>query len=625
MPIEQRDTTDEIIHLDDFSGGFNDQRIPTHLANNQASDAQDVLCTPRGVFKRPGGSVIFTKPSGTDPVLGLFGKFRRAVDLTELFRWDKLRMHRMAGAAWDEILLDQAVVPELVTNGGFDADTDWTKGTGWTIAAGVATAAAASSDLSQAIDLFDGTQYELTFTISNFSAGDVTPKVRGTSGTTRSSDGVFTETITAGSASPSLLEFTGAAFSADIDVISLKLKNPSAWTGSNSDFFTAQNFGSFVYFSNGEENIQRHQFATLTRGLVHASAPSCKYMTRFAERIFCGAAGGSSRRVQWHVRGDATDWSGRGSGSIDLKLIEGDITGIDVLPDHMVIYQDGGIMIATETGDVDNPLEYFPNPGPGIGLFAPLTLVNLGRRHLFLGSEPGQGFSVYELSLGGLRDIGNPIRRFLNDVLDIATAESSHASYDPQTRCYILWLQGTGSPAMKGIAFQLETETWGAKWNTPQPSVAIPTYSHAALKGSSGFARGEFLFVGMSTGDVIRYSPTLERDGASDIITGIWESKDFRIEPPLYDILGMDVLVATRGGGDIKVSISTDGGATFEADQTNTMTAGTREQIKTFRFGFDKAGKSVRVRIKNDTLNESLDLRELTIVVHRASQTRDDT
>ncbi len=625
MPPEQRDTTDEIIHVDDFSGGFNDQHIPTKLANNQASDAQDVLCTPRGVFKRPGGSVIFTKPFAT-AILGLFGKFRRSVDLTELFRWDKFRMHKMDTSAWAEITIDQDAVPELVTNGGFDADTDWTKGAGWSIAAGVATAAAASSDLEQAIDLFDGTDYELRFTVSNYTAGTVTPKVRGTAGAAVSVDGDFTETITAGSASPSLLQLTGVALSADIEVVSLRLKNPSGlFTGTNSDFFAAQNFGSFVYFSNGVENIQRHQFGTTIRGLVHANAPACKYMVRFAERIFCGVADGSSRRVQWPVRGDAADWSGRGSGSVDLKLIEGEITGMSFLPDHMVVYQDAGIQIATETGDVDNPLEYFPNPGAGVGLVAPLTLVSFGRRDIFLGSEPGQGFSVYELSLGGLRDIGNPIRRFLNDVLDIATIDSSHASYDPQTRCYVLWLQGTGSPAMKGIAFQLETETWGAKWTTPQPGVAIPTYSEAALKDSSGFARGEFLFVGMSTGDVIRYDPTLERDGSSGIITGVWESKDFRIEPPLHDILGMDVLVATRGGGDLKVSISTDGGASFETDKTNTMTVGTREQIKTFKFGFDKGGKSVRVRITNDVLNEPLDLRELTIVVHRSAQTLDDT
>jgi hypothetical protein len=48
-----------------------------------------------------------------------------------------------------EILFKQGV--DVVTNGTFDADSDWTKGTGWTIAAGVASAsgAAALSDLFQ--------------------------------------------------------------------------------------------------------------------------------------------------------------------------------------------------------------------------------------------------------------------------------------------------------------------------------------------------------------------------------------------------------------------------------------------------------------------------------------------
>ena len=38
----------------------------------------------------------------------------------------------------------------LVTNGGFDTDTDWTKGTGWTIGSGVATGAAGTASSLQA-------------------------------------------------------------------------------------------------------------------------------------------------------------------------------------------------------------------------------------------------------------------------------------------------------------------------------------------------------------------------------------------------------------------------------------------------------------------------------------------
>ncbi len=41
-----------------------------------------------------------------------------------------------------------ALGPELVTNGGFDADTDWTKAAGWSIAAGVATSLTTAGNIS---------------------------------------------------------------------------------------------------------------------------------------------------------------------------------------------------------------------------------------------------------------------------------------------------------------------------------------------------------------------------------------------------------------------------------------------------------------------------------------------
>ena len=53
--------------------------------------------------------------------------------------------------------------PELVTNGGFDTDTDWTKGTGWTIGGGqlVATSAASTST-TQSVTLVGGSVYQIT-------------------------------------------------------------------------------------------------------------------------------------------------------------------------------------------------------------------------------------------------------------------------------------------------------------------------------------------------------------------------------------------------------------------------------------------------------------------------------
>lgn len=72
-----------------------------------------------------------------------------------------------ANATFDNITIIQA----LVTNGTFDSDTGWTKGVGWTIAGGVATAVAGStSSLSQGLTLEDGKTYRISGVISNLTA-----------------------------------------------------------------------------------------------------------------------------------------------------------------------------------------------------------------------------------------------------------------------------------------------------------------------------------------------------------------------------------------------------------------------------------------------------------------------
>tara|TARA_R110000824_G_scaffold40166_1_gene120640 strand:- start:4519 stop:6642 length:2124 start_codon:yes stop_codon:yes gene_type:complete len=70
---------------------------------------------------------------------------------------------------------------ETVTNGTFASDSDWTKGTGWTIGAGVATASAGTgSDLSQSLTLTPGAYFVLEFDLTR-SAGTIQPKLGGTS------------------------------------------------------------------------------------------------------------------------------------------------------------------------------------------------------------------------------------------------------------------------------------------------------------------------------------------------------------------------------------------------------------------------------------------------------------
>lgn len=109
---------------------------------------------------------------------------------------------------------------ELVTNGVFGADTNWTKVT-WTIAAGVASIAGAATDtMTQSIAIIPGQNYIVTFTVTSFTGGTVTPILGGTSGTSRGSAATFTEIIKAGSTN-TLISFSAAAATLSIDNVSI--------------------------------------------------------------------------------------------------------------------------------------------------------------------------------------------------------------------------------------------------------------------------------------------------------------------------------------------------------------------------------------------------------------------
>ena len=116
----------------------------------------------------------------------------------------------------------------FVANGGFDTDTDWTKGDGWTIAGGVAVGVPAelTSHLSQPIDLIAG-NWTVDFDVVSRTAGavqaflDLTIAV----GTMRNSAGHYQESFTStGHTTFSMRK--NAAFSGSIDNVVLTYLGP---------------------------------------------------------------------------------------------------------------------------------------------------------------------------------------------------------------------------------------------------------------------------------------------------------------------------------------------------------------------------------------------------------------
>ena len=125
------------------------------------------------------------------------------------------------------------------TNGGFATDTDWTKGTGWTIAAGVATkASGTASDIEQNQTVTNTVTYQTIFTISNITGGAIFVRLAGTAGTSRSTNGTFIENIVAGAgADPKLELVADASFAGDIDDVGVFANTGDVWEDAFTTIF----------------------------------------------------------------------------------------------------------------------------------------------------------------------------------------------------------------------------------------------------------------------------------------------------------------------------------------------------------------------------------------------------
>ena len=116
-----------------------------------------------------------------------------------------------------------AVVPaaslgnNVIVNGDFTADRDWSKGTGWTISGGSANcdgSQTGATNLTPNVDnVTNNTVYKTTYTISNYVSGSIRIKLGNTGqGQYHSANGTYTEEIKA-----LVTTFPRSQFNADVD------------------------------------------------------------------------------------------------------------------------------------------------------------------------------------------------------------------------------------------------------------------------------------------------------------------------------------------------------------------------------------------------------------------------
>ena len=124
--------------------------------------------------------------------------------------------------------------PELVTNGDFATDSDWTKGTGWSISGNAANASSAGSgqSLSQNSGILSGKIYKVVYTVSDYIEGGVYARIGNSgTGTIRQENGTFTEYITQSGNSTIYFTAYSGSTTLKIDNVSVKQVDPNNyWT-----------------------------------------------------------------------------------------------------------------------------------------------------------------------------------------------------------------------------------------------------------------------------------------------------------------------------------------------------------------------------------------------------------
>lgn len=140
---------------------------------------------------------------------------------------DKITLVNFAAGDWSRYTLQRNIAHDagsvaeawvggnVVVNGGFDADTDWTKETGWSIGSGIASCdgtQVGNSDLWQDLSLVGAAIYLHSFDLQAISAGNIRAKVGGNTSGLLSSLGVHKSII------PDL-GFTHTGLEADINFV----------------------------------------------------------------------------------------------------------------------------------------------------------------------------------------------------------------------------------------------------------------------------------------------------------------------------------------------------------------------------------------------------------------------
>jgi hypothetical protein len=206
---------------------------------------------------------------------------------------------------------------ELVVNGDFATDSDWVKGTGWTISGGSANTDGVSGiDIKQDNVTVVGKSYKYSFTVSNSGVGVIDGRFRNGAGgsiLSFSAEGTYEGYFTAYDTFASFVNLSGNTASYSIDNVSVKQVDPNdewtlgtGWSIGDGVAVKASGTSSILFQSNIVESSKSYK---LTFDVIRNSG--------FITSVFLGGVS------------DSTDIDESGSYTYYITSINQDVLGFN--------------------------------------------------------------------------------------------------------------------------------------------------------------------------------------------------------------------------------------------------------------------------------------------------------
>jgi len=370
-------------------------------------------------------------------------------------------------------------------------------------------------------------------------------------------------------------------------------------------------------FSQGIDTIlyAASPFDTLT---ILNSSYASNFGIIFADRLIIGSVRESPMssptdyyyRLRWSVAGNYADFAGTGSGYQDCSEDPYDITVLAVISDTLLIYKTYSIIHCTRTGNASSPFD-FKVRVDSIGCYFSRSLVSLGDSHFFTGSD-----NFYTYDLRSPKAVGDKIKDEFFDELNPTYGSRTHSLVAEEFNEIQIYYPDTSSTTPnRCLVYNYDLLAFTSKWrisaeasgygkqyasDTWDSSPGVYTWdTWTGSWDSSELLANKPLNLIANSNNLYKQSSTLT-DAGTDF-TLEWRTKEVALMESQKRVFLCRVRIGyyTQTSGSVLVSISGDGGSSWETDRTLSLSISSTSQLKYAVADFLGSYNSVIVRVRS--------------------------